>query len=71
MFFSNEATVGILIHWALLGLVIAYLPAIIQSAKLNDKIDSHMTSVIRAVIIAYLIMNIVGVASSFVARFFS
>lgn len=68
--FGNEASVGILIHWILLGLVIAYLPTITRAAKLDDAIDTHMISVIRAVLTAYFIVSIVGIVAGFIARFF-
>lgn len=59
----------LLVWWFALIFVASGLPGIVRSMKLHDVIDAHMIQIIRAVIVAFLIITFVGVAAVFLSAF--
>lgn len=60
-----------LTNWILTLIAIMALPRVVRNSKLEDLITPNALEIIRAVLIAYFIMSVIGVAAIYATGFLS
>lgn len=60
-----------LVSWILILIIIATLPRIVRSSKLDDLISPNTLEIIRAALIAYFIVSVIGVVAIYLTGFLS
>lgn len=58
---------SLLVWWFALIFVASSLPGIVRSMKLHDIINAQMIQTIRAVIVTFIVITMVGVLALFVS----